>query len=265
MSGHSKWATIKHRKGAADKARSKLFAKLIRQVEVAARSGGGDLDANATLRTMYQKARDNSVPLDTIERAIKRGTGELEGVSYEQVTYEGYAPGGVAMFVDVLTDNRNRTGSEIRSLFARAGGSLAEPGAVAWQFERKGVVVVPAVCQASGGSSAEGSSAEGSVPDEDELILVALDAGAEDVQREGDTWRVTVGAADTMTVRDAIEAAGIAVMSADLTYAPQNLIELTSVGEAKQVMAVLDALDDHDDVQGVYANFDISDSLLEAI
>ena len=260
MSGHSKWATIKHRKGAADKARGKLFAKLIRQVEVAAREGGGDMDANATLRTMYQKARDNSVPLDTIERAIKRGTGELEGVSYEQVSYEGYAPGGVAMYVDVLTDNRNRTGSEIRSVFTRAGGSLAEPGAVAWQFERKGVVVVPAVA-----SEADGPEAAGSAPDEDELILVALDAGAEDVEREGDTWRVTAEAADTMAVREAIEAAGIAVTSADLTYAPQNLIELTTASEAKQVMAVLDALDDHDDVQGVYANFDISDSLLEAI
>ena len=258
MSGHSKWATIKHRKGAADKARGKLFAKLIRQVEVAAREGGGDLDANATLRTMYQKARDNSVPLDTIERAIKRGTGELEGVSYEQVTYEGYAPGGIAMFVDVLTDNRNRTGSEIRSLFTRAGGSLAEPGAVAWQFERKGVVVVPAAAPGA-------PDAEGAAPDEDELILVALDAGAEDVEREGDTWRVTAAAADTMAVREALEASGIAVTSADLTYAPQNLIELTSVSEAKQVMAVLDALDDHDDVQGVYANFDISDSLLEQI
>jgi len=258
VSGHSKWATIKHRKGAADKARGKLFAKLIRQVEVAAREGGGDLDANATLRTMYQKARDNSVPLDTIERAIKRGTGELEGVSYVQVTYEGYAPGGIAMFVDVLTDNRNRTGSEIRSLFTRAGGSLAEPGAVAWQFERKGVVVVPAVAP-------DASDAEGAAPDEDELILVALDAGAEDVEREGDAWRVTAAAADTMAVREALEASGIAVTSADLTYAPQNLIELTSASEAKQVMAVLDALDDHDDVQGVYANFDISDSLLEQI
>ena len=255
MSGHSKWATIKHRKGAADKARGKLFAKLIRQVEVAAREGGGDLDSNATLRTMYQKARDNSVPLDTIERAIKRGTGELEGVSYEQVTYEGYAPGGVAMFVDVLTDNRNRTGSEIRSLFTRAGGSLAEPGAVAWQFERKGVVVVPA-------AASEPDAAE---PDEDELMLVALEAGAEDIEREGDCWRVITEPADTMTVREAIEAAGIAVKAADLTYAPQNLIELTDASSAKQVMAILDALDDHDDVQGVYANFDISDSLLETI
>ncbi|WP_419945229.1 YebC/PmpR family DNA-binding transcriptional regulator [Candidatus Poriferisodalis sp.] len=258
MSGHSKWATIKHRKGAADKARGKLFAKLIRQVEVAAREGGGDLDANATLRTMYQKARDNSVPLDTIERAIKRGTGELEGVSYEQVAYEGYAPGGVAMFVDALTDNRNRTGAEIRSLFTRAGGSLASPGAVAWQFERKGVVVVPTASPDLDGETGE-------TLDEDELMLAALDAGAEDITQEGDTWRVTAAVADTMAVREAITAAGIAVTSADLIYAPRNLIELTSVSEAKQVMAVLDALDDHDDVQGVYANFDISDSLLDAI
>lgn len=255
MSGHSKWATIKHRKGAADKARGKLFAKLIRQVEVAAREGGGDLDSNATLRTMYQKARDNSVPLDTIERAIKRGTGELEGVSYEQVTYEGYAPGGVAMFVDVLTDNRNRTGSEIRSLFTRAGGTLAEPGAVAWQFQRTGVVVVPA----------DPAEPESDAVDEDDLLLVALDAGADDIEREGDTWRVTTDPSDTMAVREAIEAAGIAVRSADLTYIPQNLIELTEASAAKQVMAVLDALDDHDDVQGVYANFDISESLLETV
>ena len=143
MSGHSKWATIKHKKGAADKARGKLFAKLIRQVEVAAREGGGDPDTNPTLRTMFQKARDASVPLDTIERAIKRGTGELEGVRYEQVTYEGYAPCGVAVIVECLTDNRNRTGSDIRTMFSKNGGSMAEPGAVSWQFERKGVFVVP--------------------------------------------------------------------------------------------------------------------------
>ena len=142
MSGHSKWATIKHQKGAKDKARGKLFAKVLRQVEVAAREGGGDPDANPTLRTMFQKARDASIPMDTIERAIKRGTGELEGVTYEQITYEGYAPGGVAVLVEVLTDNRNRTGADIRSLFSRNGGSIAEPGAVAWQFDRKGQVLV---------------------------------------------------------------------------------------------------------------------------
>jgi|TARA_B100000519_G_scaffold110187_1_gene95338 YebC/PmpR family DNA-binding regulatory protein len=244
VSGHSKWATIKHKKGAADKARGKLFAKLIRQVEVAAREGGGDLEANANLRTMYQKARDNSVPLDTIERAIKRGTGELEGVSYEQVSYEGYAPHGVAMFVDVLTDNRNRTGAEIRSLFARAGGSLAEPGAVAWQFERKGMILVP------------GST------DEDQVMMAALEAGAEDIVGEGDTWRVTTEPTETNAVREALENSGIEVSSTDLTYLPQNLVELSSSGEAAQVMAVMDALDDHDDVQGVYANFDVSDEVL---
>ena len=244
VSGHSKWATIKHKKGAADKARGKLFAKLIRQVEVAAREGGGDLDSNANLRTMYQKARDNSVPLDTIERAIKRGTGELEGVNYEQVNYEGYAPHGVAMFVDVLTDNRNRTGAEIRSVFSRAGGSLAEPGAVAWQFERKGVVTAP-----------------GTV-DEDLIMMAALEAGAEDVVEEGDSWRITTEPSDTASVREALEASGIDVSSTDLTYLPQNVVELASSGEAAQVMAVMDALDDHDDVQGVYANFDISDEIL---
>ena len=244
MSGHSKWATIKHKKGAADKARGKLFAKLIRQVEVAAREGGGDLDSNANLRTMYQKARDNSVPLDTIERAIKRGPGELEGVSYEQVSYEGYAPHGVAMFVDVLTDNRNRTGAEIRSVFTRAGGSLAEPGAVAWQFERKGVVLLPGTL------------------DEDDVMLAALEAGAEDVVVEGELWRVTTDPSDTIAVREALEAEGIEVSSTDLTYLPQNLIELASTSDARQVMAVMDALDDNDDVQGVYANFDVSDDVL---
>ena len=193
---------------------------------------------------MYQKARDNSVPLDTIERAIKRGTGELEGVNYEQVNYEGYAPHGVAMFVDVLTDNRNRTGAEIRSVFSRAGGSLAEPGAVAWQFERKGVVTAP-----------------GTV-DEDLIMMAALEAGAEDVVAEGDSWRITTEPSDTASVREALEASGIEVSSTDLTYLPQNVVELDSSGEAAQVMAVMDALDDHDDVQGVYANFDISDEIL---
>ena len=173
MSGHSKWATTKHRKGAVDAARGKLFAKLIRQVEVAAREGGGDMTANANLRTMFTKARDASVPLDTIERAIKRGTGELEGVRYEAINYEGYAPSGVALIVECLSDNRNRTGSEIRSTFTRNGGSMAEPGAVSWQFERKGVVMVP-------------KSVE-----EDELMVAALDAGGEDLRDEGDEWMLT--------------------------------------------------------------------------
>ena len=247
MSGHSKWATIKHKKGAQDKARGKLFAKLIRQVEVAARAGGSDLDSNATLRTMYQKARDASVPLDTIERAIKRGSGELEGVQYEAITYEGYAPNGVALLIEVLTDNRNRSGSEVRSVMKKSGGSVAEPGAVAWQFDRKGIVVVPRSVE------------------EDEVMLAALDAGAEDIVDEGDTWRVTCATGDVPAVREALEGAGITVESADVTMLPQNTVPLESAEAAKSVLRVIDALDEHDDVQDVYANFDIPDSVLEAV
>ena len=247
MSGHSKWATIKHKKGAADKARGKLFAKLIRQVEVAAREGGGDPDSNPTLRTMFQKARDASVPIDTIERAVKRGTGELEGVRYESVNYEGYAPAGVAVYIETLTDNRNRTGAEIRSLFTRNGGSLAEPGAVAWQFDRKGVVIVPRTV------------------DEEELMLAALDAGAEDITDEGDTWRVTTDPPSLNAVREALEGAEIPFDSADLTMLPQNTVPLETAEDAKKVLRVLDALDEHDDVQGVYSNFDIPDSILQAV
>src|SRR5688572_1842401 len=205
MSGHSKWATIKHKKGAADAARGKLFAKLIRQVEVAARAGGGDPDMNPSLRTMFQKARDSSVPLDTIERAIKRGTGELEGVTYEAITYEGYAPGGVAVLIDVLTDNRNRTGSEVRSIFSKLGGSLAEPGAVAWQFSRQGIVVVGKA-------------------DEDELMAAAIEAGAEDVVADGEGWRVTCEPGAVEGVREALEAAGFAIESADSTMVPSVVV-----------------------------------------
>ncbi len=247
MSGHSKWATIKHKKGAADAKRGKLFAKLIKQVEVAARQGGGDPDSNPTLRTMFQKARDSSVPLDTIERAVKRGTGELEGVEYEQVTYEGYAPNGVALYVEVLTDNRNRSGSEIRTLLTKNGGSLAEPGAVAWQFERKGVVIVPRTV------------------DEDDLMMVALEAGAEDLADEGDTWRVTTGPSDLPAVREALEAGEVPFESADLTMLPSSTVELASAEDAKAVLRLIDLLDDHDDVQDVYANFDIPDDVLQAV
>ena len=247
MSGHSKWATIKHRKGAADKRRGKLFARLIRQVEVAARAGGGDMDANPTLRTMYQKARDSSVPLDTIERAIKRGTGELDGVAYEPFTYEGYAPAGVALYVEVLTDNRNRTSSEIRSLFTRNGGSLAEPGAVAWQFRRSGVIIVPRSV------------------DEEELMLAALDAGADDITDEGDTWRVTCEPTDLPDVREALEAAGIDPDSAEATMLPTQLVAVSSPEQARSVVRLLTELDDHDDVQDVHANFDIPDEILQAV
>ena len=247
MSGHSKWATIKHKKGAADKKRGKLFAKLIKQVEVAARQGGGDLDSNPTLRTMYQKARDNSVPLDTIERAIKRGTGELEGVDYEDVTYEGYAPNGVALFIETLTDNRNRTGSEVRSMLSKHGGSLAEPGAVAWQFERKGVIVLDREV------------------DEDDLMMVALESGGEDLADEGDTWRLTSDPTDLNGLREALEQNGIAFLSADLTFLPTQVVPLTESGAAKQVLNLIDLLDDLDDVDAVHANFDIPDSVMQEI
>ena len=247
MSGHSKWATIKHKKGAADAKRGKLFAKLIRQVEVAARNGGGDPDMNPTLRTMFQKARDASVPLDTIERAIKRGTGELEGVTYEEVTYEGYAPHGVAVYIEGLTDNRNRTGPEVRSIFSKQGGSIAEPGAVAWQFERKGVVLVP------------------SSVDEETLMMAAIDAGADDVSGDDGFWQVICEAQLTAAVRTAIEEAGITVESSDLTMLPTSTVQLDSVEAAKAVLRLVDALDDHDDVQHVYANMDISDDVLSAI
>ena len=246
MSGHSKWATIKHRKGAADAKRGKLFAKLIKQVEVAARQGGGDLDANPTLRTMYQKARDNSVPLDTIDRAVKRGTGELDGVSYETVTYEAYAPGGVALYIECLTDNRNRTGSEVRSTLTRNGGSLAEPGSVAWQFERKGVVLVP------------------SSVDEDALMMAALDAGAGDIVDAGEMWQVIAEPGALGSVREALAAAGLTVEGADLTMLPTATVPVTEPAAARSVLKIMDLMDDLDDVQDVYANFDISDELLES-
>src|SRR5271156_41877 len=191
MSGHSKWATTKYRKGAQDKARAKVFAKLIRQVEVASREGGGDLEANASLRTAYQKARSSSVPLDTIEKAIKRGTGELEGVRYEAINYEGYGPAGVAIIVETLSDNRNRTGAEIRNVFNKNGGTMAEPGAVSWQFERKGVVTVPRALA------------------EERVLEVVMEAGAEDLADEGDHWSVTSAPSEMTAVHAALEAAGL--------------------------------------------------------
>ena len=249
MSGHSKWATTKHQKAAKDSRRGKLFAKLIRQVEVAAREGGGDLTSNATLRTMYDKAREASVPLDTIERAIKRGTGELEGVTYESVTYEGYAPNGVAVIAECLTDNRNRTTSEVKNVFTRNGGSLAEPGAVAWQFHRKGMIIVD---KTSG-------------VDEDELMLAALEAGAEDVTDQGDTFDITTAPTDFTAVRDALGTAGIDMASADLTMVATTAVPLATEADARKVLRVLDALEDNDDVQNVYANFDIPDEIFQAV
>lgn len=244
MSGHSKWATTKHRKGAKDAARAKVFAKLIRQVEVAAREGGGDPEANAALRTMFQKARDASVPLDTIERAIKRGTGELEGVRYEAISYEGYAHGGVAVIVETLSDNRNRTSAEVKHLFSKNGGSIAEPGAVSWQFDRKGIIEVAGPL------------------DEDQLLEWIVDAGADSYSAAGENFHIITEPHDVGAVRDALEAHGVKVLSADLTLVPQNTIPITDESEANKILRLMDAIDDHDDVQNVYANFDISDEIL---
>ncbi len=225
MSGHSKWATTKHRKAAVDKARAKVFAKVLRQVEVAAREGGGDPDANPTLRTMFEKARAASIPLDTIERAIKRGTGELEGVRYEQVTYEGYAPAGVAIIVECLTDNRNRTGAEVRNVFSRNGGSMAE----------------------------------------DRIMEAAVEAGAEDLRDDGENWTVTCAPSDLAAVRDALVAAGMEPDAAELQMVPTTTVPVADEGDAKRVVRLLEALDDHDDVQNVWSNFDIPDEILAAV
>ncbi|HEY1830847.1 MAG TPA: YebC/PmpR family DNA-binding transcriptional regulator [Acidimicrobiales bacterium] len=246
MSGHSKWATTKYRKGAQDKARAKVFAKCIRQIEVAAREAGGDLESNATLRTAYQKARSASVPLDTIEKAIKRGTGELEGVRYESINYEGYGPAGVAVMVETLSDNRNRTGSEVRNLFTKNGGNMAEPGAVSWQFERKGVITVALSA------------------DEDAVMELAMDAGAENLSSNGEAWVVTSAPGDADSVRKALEEGGIDVLSIDLSLEPTTLVSVADESDAKRVLRLLEAIDDHDDVQAVHANADISDEVLAA-
>ena len=247
MSGHSKWATIKHKKGAADAKRGKLFNKLARQIEVAARAGGGDVDANPTLRTAVQKAKAGQMTNDAIDRAIKRGTGEAGGDSYEDIRYEGYAPGGVALLIDVLTDNRNRTSADIRNILSKQGGSMAEPGAVGWQFSRRGIVVV-----------------DGGGVDEDELMMTALEVGAEDVSADGDAWQVTCQPSDTFDVKDALEAAGYTVLSADTPMVSDNLVPVGTVEDAKKIMRIMDAIEDNDDVQDVYSNFDIPDDIMEA-
>ncbi len=244
MSGHSKWATIKHKKGAADKARGKLFAKLARQIEVSAK-GGGDIDANPTLRTAVQKAKAARMTNDAIDRAVKRGTGEADGGTYESIMYEGYAPGGVALMIDVLTDNRNRTGADIRGIFTKLGGSMAEPGAVSWQFARRGVIIT------------------GEGVDEDAIMMAALEAGADDVIAEGDGYRVMTDPSVVYDVKAALDDAGIEVLSADSPMVSDNLVPITDAGEAKSVLRILEALEDNDDVQDVFANFDISDELME--
>jgi len=247
MSGHSKWATIKHKKGAADKARGKLFAKIARQLEVASREGGGDPTSNATLRTAVQKAKAAQMTNDAIDRAIKRGSGQLDGDSYESIMYEGYAPGGVALMVDTLTDNRNRTGAEIRNIFSKLGGSMAEPGAVGWQFSRRGVIVIR------------------HGPSEDDVMLAALEAGADDVSADGDTWRVMCEPNVVFDVKATLESAGFQIDSADSTMVSSTSIEVSDTDTAKKILRIMEALEDNDDVQDVYANFDISDDLMEAV
>lgn len=250
MSGHSKWATTKHQKAAKDKARAKDFAKLLRMVEVSARQGGGDLDGNPTLRTAFEKARKASVPVDTINKAIKRGTGELEGVQYTAINYEGYAPCGVAVYVETLSDNRNRTGAEIRNAFSKNGGSMAEPGAVAWQFERKGQLLLPK---------------DGNPADEDELMMQVAEAGGDDLSDIGEQWEVTCEGADLHTVRSGLEEQGLKVDEENFVMAPTQTVEIGSAEDLKKVMRVMDALDDHDDVQNVFSNFDAADDLFAAL
>ena len=246
MSGHSKWATIKHKKGAADAARGKLFAKLARQLEVAAREGGGDPNSNATLRTAVLKAKAGQMTNDAIDRAIKRGTGVDDGRTYESITYEGYAPGGVALLIDVLTDNRNRTGAEVRNIFSKLGGSMAEPGAVGWQFSRRGVIAVT-----SG--------------DEDSVMMAALEAGADDVSSDGSGFRVTCDPSAVYDVRDALQAAGFEIESAESTMVASQHIEVTDKDDARKILRIVDAFEDNEDVQDVYSNFDISDELMETV
>jgi YebC/PmpR family DNA-binding regulatory protein len=245
MSGHSKWSSIKHRKAAADAKRGQQFTKLARAITVAAREGGGDADANPALATAVQKARDVSMPKDNIQRAIDRGTGAgADAAAIERVVFEGYGPGGAAILVEALTDNRNRTSAEIRHAFTKHGGSLGEPGSVAWIFEKRGVVVVDAERYG-----------------EDDLIA-AIDAGAEDVEQDGDLLKVITDPADLATVREALETAGVEIQSSDLAMEPRNVVEVDE-SAAPALLRLLDALEEHDDVNEVHANFDIPEEVLE--
>lgn len=245
MSGHSKWHTIKHKKGALDAKRGKLFTKLIKEITVAARTGGGDPDANARLRKAILDAKGGNMPNDTIDRAVKRGTGELEGVSYDEITYEGYGPGGVAMLIESMTDNRNRTVAEIRHLFSKNGGNLGEAGSVGWMFDKKGYIVV-----------------EKAAKTEDELFEIVTDAGAEDLKEDGDNFEVITSPDDFDAVLNAVKAAGVEPAAAEVTRIPQNYIRLEGA-DARQMLKLMDAVEDHDDVQNVYANFDIDEADME--
>jgi YebC/PmpR family DNA-binding regulatory protein len=250
MSGHSKWATTKHKKAAIDAKRGKMFAKLIKNVEVAARNGGGDPAGNPTLYDAIQKAKKSSVPNDNIERAVKRGSGaDGGGAEYQSITYEGYGPNGVAVLVECLTDNRNRAASEVRTAMTRNGGSMADPGSVAYLFNRKGVVIVP---------KSESAAASHS---EDEILMAVLDAGAEEVNDLGESFEVVSEATDLVAVRTALQNAGIDYDSADLTFLPSVSVPLDA-DAARKVFRLIEALEDSDDVQNVYANFDVSDETL---
>jgi YebC/PmpR family DNA-binding regulatory protein len=249
MSGHSKWATIKRKKAANDARRSNEFAKLMRAVEVAAKEGGGDPAANMTLASAIEKAKASSVPNENIERAIKRGSGEdAAAARYEEITYEGYAPGGIALFVEALTDNRNRTAQDVRHAFTRHGGNLGETGSTAWMFTRKGVVVVE----------------KAAVPDEERLLEQALEAGAEDMRDAESSWEIVTDPTAFADVRDAIRSAGIEVFSAELTMLPQSTIPVDG-GEARKVLQMIEALEELEDVQNVYANFDIPEEVMASL
>lgn len=245
MSGHSKWATTKHKKAAIDAKRGKLFAKLIKNIEVAARTGGGDISGNPTLYDAIQKAKKSSVPNDNIDRAVKRGSGaEAGGAHWENITYEGYAPGGVAILIECLTDNKNRAATEVRTALSRNGGSLADPNSVAYLFNRKGVVMVPKSEQS-----------------EDELLEVVLEAGAEEINDFGESWQIVSEATDFVAVRTALQEAGVDYDSAEASFLPSMQVPL-DVDGARKMLRVIDALEDSDDVQDVYANGDIPDEVL---
>jgi YebC/PmpR family DNA-binding regulatory protein len=249
VSGHSKWSSIKHKKGAADAKRGKLFSKLSRAIIVAAKEGGGDPAGNLALQNAIEKAKSYSMPKDNIDRAIAKGSGaDADASDFETVVYEGYGPSGVAVIVEALTDNRNRTAGEVRHTFAKNDGNLGGSGAVAWLFERRGIVLV----------TADGA-------DEDELMLAAAEGGADDVARDGSTFQVTSSVEDLSAVRTAVEAAGFTVESAELTMVPKTTVEVADENDAKKVLRLMDQLEDNDDVQDVYANFDIPERVLEAV
>ena len=247
MSGHSKWATIKHKKGALDAKRGKIFTRLIKEITMAAKSGGGDVDSNPRLRTAVTAAKAENMPADNIKRAIQRGTGELPGATYEEITFEGYGPGGVALLVDVTTDNRNRTVSEIRHIFTKGGGNLGEAGSVAWMFHKKGSIVVPKT-----------------KAKEDDLMNVVLENGGEDLNDDGDNWEVTTEPNAYETVLDAIKKAGMEVVHSQVGMVPQNYIKLEGAA-ANQMIRLLESIEDHDDVQNVYSNFDLDQEQLKAV